>query len=120
MKDQLDAIQKDLQEMKADIKDIKYDVRRLAGLPIEKKISAVFSSIINKAQRPVDQVYIDIDAVETGPNKDFQPSDDNPSFPLVKRLVGLLAGEEEEQEDINQPKSIGTILVGGQSGSGKS
>ena len=111
----LDAIAKDLQEMKADIKDIKDDLQRLTGLPIVEKVGVVFESIIRRGQRPADEVHIEIDGLKAGPDKDFKQSDGNPPFPLVKKLVEVLTGPTEQDG-----KKIGTVLVAGQSGSGKS
>eukprot|EP01047_Picozoa_sp_COSAG01_P001213 COSAG01_NODE_26_length_36857_cov_31.426166_18_plen_2903_part_00 len=111
----LDAIAKDLQEMKADMKDIKDDLQRLTGLSIVEKVGLVFESIIRRGQRSADEVHIEIDGLKAGPDKDFKQSNKNSPFPLVKKLVEVLTGPTEQDG-----KKIGTVLVAGQSGSGKS
>eukprot|EP01046_Picozoa_sp_COSAG06_P007120 COSAG06_NODE_343_length_17092_cov_17.908021_5_plen_2916_part_00 len=111
----LDVIAKDLQEMRADIKDVKDDLQRLTGLSIVEKVGLMFESIIRRGQRPADEVHIDIDGLTAGPDKDFKQSDKNPPFPLVAKLVEVLTGPTEQEG-----KNIGTVLVAGQSGSGKS
>ena len=107
----LDAIAKELQKMKADIKDIKDDLRKLTGIPVPDKVALIFKSIQRRAELPADEVYIDIHGLAAGPDMDFKPGLENKSFAIVNELV---------TESLSDNQHTSTILVAGQSGSGKS